>query len=100
MRSQNFEFLRGHRPELATLGGFAEQYCATDPASALVILRTLVEQIVETVYDEQRLPKPYRAGLNDLLNEPVFIDLVPRVIQEKIHTIRIRGNKAAHGGRI
>jgi len=100
MRSQNFEFLRGHRPELATLGGFAERYCATDPASALVKLRTLVEQIVEIIYDEQRLPKPYRAGLNDLLNEPVFIDLVPRVIQEKIHMIRIRGNKAAHGGRI
>jgi len=100
MKSKNFEFIKNKRPEIATLGSFAERYFATDPSSALVKLRTLVEQIVEIIYDEQKLPKPYRAGLNDLLNEPVFMDLVPRVILGKIHTIRIRGNKAAHGGRI
>lgn len=97
MTSRNFEFLRRQRPALASLGEFAERYLEADPSSALVKLRAFVEQIVEAVYDEQRLPKPYRAGLNDLLNEPVFTDLVPRVVQQKIHAIRIRGNKAAHG---
>ncbi len=100
MRSQNFEFLRNRRPELADLGGFAEQYCANDPASALIKLRILVEHVVKIIYDEQRLPKPFRANLHDLLKEPVFVDLVPHVILDKLHTIRIRGNRAAHGGPI
>jgi type I restriction enzyme R subunit len=97
MMSRNFEFLRPHRPALSSLGGFAERYTTTDPSGALVKLRALVEQIVEAIYDEQRLPKPHRAGLNDLLNELVFTNLVPRVIQQKLHAIRVRGNKAAHG---
>ena len=39
MKSINFEFLRERWPELASLGGFAEQYTASDPASAMVKLR-------------------------------------------------------------
>ena len=97
MKSRNFEFLRSRRPALASLGGFAERYVATDPASALIKLRIFAEQVVKAIYTEQRLPEPYRAGLNDLLNEPVFTDLVPRVVVQKLHAIRARGNKAAHG---
>ena len=97
MISRNFEFLRLRRPALASLGGFAERYAVTDPSSALVKLRTLAEQLVVSIYDEQRLPRPLRATLNDLLREDVFAEQVPRVIQHKLHTIRIRGNKAAHG---
>ncbi len=81
MISRSFEFLRPHRTALASLAGFAERYAASDdPSSALVKLRTLADQIVEAIYDEERLPKPYRAGLNDLLGGPVFTALVPRVI--------------------
>ena len=35
MKSTNFEFLREKWPELASLGGFAEQYVWPDPASAI-----------------------------------------------------------------
>jgi type I restriction enzyme R subunit len=97
MKSKNFEFLRERRAELATLGAFAERYAASDPPSALVKMRTFVEQIVEDIYDAKHLPKPFRSGLHDLLNEPVFTEIVPQVVIQKIHALRIRGNKAAHG---
>ena len=97
MNSLNFEFLRPRRPAMADLGGFAERYAWSDPPSSLLKLRSLLEEMVACIYAEQRLPQPERAGLNDLLLEAVFEDLVPKVVREKMHALRLRGNKAAHG---
>lgn len=97
MKSLNFEFLRPRRAAMADLGGFAERYAYSDPPSCLLKLRSLLEEMVESIYAEQRLPQPERAGLNDLMNEAVFVDLVPNVVREKMHALRLRGNKAAHG---
>ena len=65
VKSPNFEFLRGTRPELAALGGFAEQYAHPDPAGALVKLRTFAEQVVLGIYQDLGLPKPLQADLID-----------------------------------
>lgn len=97
MKSTNFEHLRANRPELSDLGGLAETYIYTDPASGLVKLRQFVETLVRDVYDNLRLTKPYQPTLNDLINEDSFKRITPHVILNKIHTIRIQGNKAAHG---
>jgi hypothetical protein len=43
MKSRNFEILSPIWPEPAALGGFAEAYAHTDPASALVKLRLFAE---------------------------------------------------------
>jgi len=97
MNSKNFEMLRDRWPELATLGGFAEQYAHTDPASALIKLRTFAEQLVEGIYQAHNLPLPFQRGLFDLLTEDTFKSAVPKVILDKLHQIRLDGNKAAHG---
>jgi len=97
MKSINFEFLRQHWELLASLAGFAEQYLLTDPVSSLVKLRSYAEQLVETVYEKDKLQRPYQANLNDLLNDTVFSDVVPEVVITKLHALRIHGNKAAHG---
>jgi type I restriction enzyme R subunit len=49
MNSRNFEILRPAWPELATLGGFAEAYAHTDPASALVKLRLFAENFTKSL---------------------------------------------------
>lgn len=95
--SLNFEFLRKHRRELADLGGFAETYVFSDPSSSLVKLRQLAESVVQKIYSDLKLQRPYAANLNDLLNEDAFRHAVPPVVLSKIHSIRILGNKAAHG---
>lgn len=97
MQSKNFEFLRPTWADLADLGAFAEQYANPDPQSAVAKLRTYAEQIVLFIYHKHGLPKPYQPNLNDLLTAATFVQAVPRVIVSKLHTLRIQGNKGAHG---
>lgn len=97
MKSENFEFLRKRWPELASLGGFAEAYAYSDPTSALVKLRGFAEFLTKDIYADLALPKPYRATFIDLLNESAFQAIAPKVILDKLHAIRMQGNKAAHG---
>ena len=96
MKSQNFEFLRPRHPELADLGGFAEGYAHPDPASALVKLRSFIENVVALIYETYRLPRPYTDSVFDLLNETPFRAAVPDVVLGKLHSVRKSGNKAAH----
>lgn len=77
VESLNFEFLRKHRRELADLGGFAETYVFSDPSSSLVKLRQLAETVVQGIYSDLKLQRPYSANLNDLLNEDAFRRAVP-----------------------
>lgn len=100
MKSTNFEFLRPDWPELAGLGGFAEAYAQPDPVAAVVKLRTFAEQLVEFIYVKLRLPRPFRANLNELLENDAFRSVIPRETVAKLHAVRIQGNHAAHGERV
>ncbi len=97
MKSQNFEILRPSQPELADLGGFAEAYAHTDPASALVKLRLFAENLTKDIYRDLGLPKPEQTTFLDLLDNEAFSAITPRVVLNKLHAQRIHGNKAAHG---
>ena len=97
MKSRNFEILRGAWPELAALGGFAEAYAHDDPASALVKLRLFAENLTKDIYRDLRLPKPDHATFVDLLGNQSFVAITPKVVLDKLHALRIHGNKAAHG---
>lgn len=97
MKSRNFEILRGVWPELASLGGFAEAYAHDDPASALVKLRLFAENLTKDIYRDLGLPKPEHATFVDLLGNQSFAAITPKVVLDKLHALRIHGNKAAHG---
>jgi len=97
MKSTNFEILRPRWPELAALGGFAEAYAHDDPASALVKLRLFAENLTKDIYRDLGLPKPEHATFVDLLGNQSFAAITPRVVLDKLHALRIHGNKAAHG---
>ncbi len=79
------------------MGGFAENYGVSDPASAAIKLRAFAECMVSAVYAFQEMPRPYRANLNDLLNDAAFKAATPGVVIDKLHALRIQGNRAAHG---
>lgn len=89
--------LRKQWPELATLGGFAEKYAHSDAPSALIKLRTFTEHLVEGIYQVHNLNLPYQRNLFDLLSNDTFQGAVPAVVLDKLHLIRVNGNKAAHG---
>src|SRR5262245_20729197 len=96
MKSANFEILRDRWPELAELGGFAEAYAHADPASALVKLRLFAENLTKDIYRDLRLPKPEQPTFADLLINHAVSAITPKVILDKLHALRIHGNKAAH----
>jgi type I restriction enzyme, R subunit len=97
LESINFEILRERSPNLASLGGYAENYASSDPSSALIKLRSFAEKIVHGVYRDLDLPKPIEPNLNDLLNNSFFTEAISEKVVCKLHAIRIQGNKAAHG---
>src|SRR5688572_27818147 len=97
MKSQNFELLRRRWPELASLGGFAESYAYADATSSLVKLRSFAENLTQDIYAALALPKPIRPSFIDLLNDSAFCSVVPKVVRDKLHALRMQGNKAAHG---
>ena len=97
MKSENFETLRDRWPELTALASFAEAYVHPDPASALVKLRLFAENLTKDIYRDLRLPKPGQPTFVDLLKNPSFAAITPKVVLDKLHALRIHGNKAAHG---
>ena len=97
MKSVNFEILRDGWPELAALGAFAESYAHADPTSALMKLRLFAENLTKDIYRDLRLPKPEQPTLVDLLKNDAFCAITPKVVLDKLHALRIHGNKAAHG---
>ena len=97
MKSVNFEMLRSRWRELAELGGFAESYASADAPSALVKLRLFAEKMTETIYRDRGLPRPDRPAFVDLLKNGSFVGITPKVVLDKLHALRIYGNKAAHG---
>lgn len=97
MKSQNFEILRASQPVLADIGGFAETYVHADPASALVKLRLFGENLTKDIYRDQSLPRTEQATFLDLLENGAFSSITPKVVLNKLHALRMHGNKAAHG---
>ena len=97
MKSENFEILRDRWPELASLGGFAEAYAHADSAGALMKLRLFAENLTRDIYQDLRLPKPDQPTFIDLLKNSAFEAVTPKVVLDKLHALRIHGNKAAHG---
>ena len=97
MNSNNFQPLKDRWPYLYQHTAFAEQYAHTDPHTVAVKLRCFAEALVGILYRELRLPSEPSDGFFEKLKSPYFQDAVGEVVLQKLHALRILGNKAAHG---
>ncbi|OGG43964.1 MAG: restriction endonuclease subunit R [Candidatus Handelsmanbacteria bacterium RIFCSPLOWO2_12_FULL_64_10] len=97
MNSRNFEFLRPHNRELADLGGFAERYVHSDPASALTKLRLFGENLTAGFFQHYQIPVLPKTNFLEFLQIMERQGLVPSVVLNKLHALRTQGNRAAHG---
>ena len=98
MQSENFEFIRTFRPELADLGGYAEAILHIDPGSAQTRLRSLAENITKAIHRQERLPFIPQASFYDLLRAEGFVAVVDRSLINYLDFLRKQGNDTAHGG--
>ena len=100
MQSQNFESLKARWPELHRHASFAEAYVFSEPTVAVIKLRCFAETLVGTLYWELNLPSEPGEAFFERLRGEHFERIVENSIRQKLHAIRILGNKAAHGSEI
>ena len=97
MKSTNFQPLKNRWPKLYEHVNSAEQYVHTEPQTAIIKLRCFAEQLVGILYKELNLPCERNDSFFDKLRSSVCAEVIDENILEKLHAIRILGNKAAHG---
>lgn len=69
----------------------------SDPHTATIKLRCFAETLVGILYRELNLPSEPADGFFEKLKAQFFLDIVDEAVVQKFHTIRVLGNKAAHG---
>ncbi|EGR0719599.1 MULTISPECIES: ATP-dependent DNA helicase [Vibrio] len=92
----NFELLEHRWPQLASFAQYAEGYVYTDPQSSLTKLRCFCEALVGVLYRELSLPCEPRTNLIDKLKSDEFIEVVGDDVCQKLHALRMKGNRAVH----
>lgn len=97
IRSLNFEPLRTAYPELANMGGYAENYAYSDPESSLVKLRNFAERLVDHLYLSLKLQRVPQSSFVDLLHNASFRTVAQPLVLDKLHLLRRLGNRGAHG---
>lgn len=97
MKSNNFQLLEARWPQLYKHASFAECYVYSDPHTATIKLRCFAESLVGILYRELNLPSDPADGFFEKLNAQFFLDIVDAAVVQKLHAIRVLGNKAAHG---
>ncbi|MZP31421.1 type I restriction-modification system endonuclease [Heliobacterium undosum] len=95
----NFTFLEEKWPLLSSLGSTAEKYLYTDANSCLIKLGLFAESIVRLMLASDNIPEPQEdnthANRIKLLKRE---GLIPRDIDEILHSIRKSRNDAVHEG--
>jgi len=97
MQSNNFLSLKSRWPQLYEHASFAERYVYSDPHTATIKLRCFAECLVGILYRELNLPSEPADGFFEKLKAHFFLDIVDEAVVQKLHAIRVLGNKAAHG---
>ena len=96
MADSNFIFLKKEFPILLNIGSAAEYHLYSDPAVTLTKLRVLEEKMVDYLFEEHGLEKPYdntlHARLRMLEDEKIILPNVASLLQN----IKHKGNIAAH----
>ncbi|HFN4058515.1 TPA: AAA family ATPase [Pseudomonas aeruginosa] len=98
MVPDNFLPLKSRWTELYQHASLAERYVFADPHTAAIKLRCFAEVLVGVLYRDLRLPCEPSDGFFEKLKYPAFQEVVGDIVLQKLHALRMIGNKAAHGG--
>lgn len=100
MQSTNFQPLKSQWPYLYEYARSAEEYVYSDPNTATIKLRCFAENLVGILYRELNLPCESTDDFFGKLKAAAFQEVVDEAVLQKLHAIRVLGNKAAHGRNI
>ncbi|WP_075290533.1 ATP-dependent DNA helicase [Histophilus somni] len=94
--SENFSPLQSIEPDLYRLAKDAGHHLHSDPQSSLIKLRCFTEQFVLLLCKQLHIELVDNESLSDRMRKADFKTYVPKEIQQKLHLLRIAGNKAVH----
>ncbi|MDR2569999.1 MAG: type I restriction-modification system endonuclease [Oscillospiraceae bacterium] len=94
----NFIFLADEFPELEKLGALAEGYLYTDPNSCLFKIGSLAEAAVKQMMDFEGMIAGERETHADKIKMLKYRGVIERDIEDILHLLRQKRNKAAHDG--
>ncbi len=99
IQSGNFGFLKAHDAQLVRLGALAERYFHDDPNTCLIKLRQFGELLAQLIAAKTGLYQVQgrEEAQSDLLRRLRFERVMPSEVADLFHSLRIFGNKAAHG---
>lgn len=97
MTTSNFTFISDTRHALAMHAIKAEKYAHSDPESTAVQLRIFAEKFVDAIYCDLSIPLDRNLDLFGKMTLPDFINATESCVVDKLHLLRTKGNKAAHG---
>ena len=92
----NFDFLQERFPVLANFGSLAEQYCYSDPNSALIKSGMIGETIVNLIFRYDHIEEPYDNTAVYRIEKIYREGLITKDLCDILHTLRKLRNKAAH----
>ena len=95
-----FAFLNTYFPGLAKTGDFAERYLYSDPNSCLFKLGLLCEDIVNRMFEFDKLTLPYQVK-DTLVNKIRMLEAdeyISSDLARIMHRLRLGGNEARHEG--
>ncbi|WP_104034060.1 ATP-dependent DNA helicase [Vibrio jasicida] len=94
--NNNFALLQSRWPQLAEFAQYAELYVFSDPQSSLIKLRCYCESMVGLLYRELDLKCEATSTLHDKLKATQFTNIVNTEVCNKLHALRMKGNRAVH----
>lgn len=100
MQLGNFTLLEQVDSSLFNFAVSAENYAYSDIQSSLVKLRCFAEKMVGILCYQLHIDIDPNENLLVRMKHPLFRDNIPIEIQQKLHLLRMKGNKAAHGNHI
>lgn len=98
LATKNFIFLDEKWNDLASIARQAEEYIFSDPQSCLLKLRLFSESLVGYLYRDLNINVERSWTYFEKLTNDEFTSVINENILNKLHAIRIKGNKAAHEG--
>lgn len=98
--TSNFNFLQPHYPALFAHVAKAEQYIYSDPTACVVRLRCFAEAFIFEISERFGIETSQNETFFDRLQNSDIKEVIDRDILSKLHSIRVGGNKAAHGSEL
>lgn len=96
--SSNFSFLRGNWKVLANLGETAEKNVYQDPHTTILKLRLFAETLAQILLASENMKEVRGTNQVDRINMLKREGLLEPELVDMFHTLRTKGNKAAHNG--